>query len=74
MTSFVGTTRTVSHMGTHLSFVCDSQDVQSIKEYLSDTALGYDSFFVAIADGDYAEVWGMVGIVPFKSKLVRRLL
>jgi hypothetical protein len=33
-----------------------------------------DSYFVAVKDGDYAEIWGMAGIVPYLSKLVTRLV
>ena len=63
----------VASLGKHLQFVSDSQDVQAIREYLGNDAGNYDAFFVAIADGDYTEVWGMVGIVPYNSKLVSRL-
>jgi hypothetical protein len=63
----------VASLGKHLQLVSDSQDVQAIREYLGNDAGNYDAFFVAIADGDYTEVWGMVGIVPYNSKLVSRL-
>ena len=66
--------RTVSSLGQHLQLVSDSQDVQAIREHLGEDAGSYDAFFVAIADGDYTEVWGMVGIVPYNSKLVSRLI
>ena len=57
-----------------LQFVSDPQDTAAIKEHIGAAADGYDSFFVATADGDYTEVWGMCGIVPYKSKLVSRIL
>lgn len=66
--------RAVANLGSHLQLVSDSQDVQAIREHLSKDAGNYDAFFVAIKDGDYVEVWGMVGIVPYNSKLVSRLV
>jgi len=64
----------VASLGPHLQFFSDSQDVQPIKEDIGADAEGYDSFFVATKDGDYTEVWGMSGIIPYRSKLVTRLI
>jgi hypothetical protein len=64
----------VGALPSELQFVSDSQDVQPIKDYLGESADGYDAFFVAIADGDYVEIWGICGIVPYNSKLTTRLL
>ncbi len=66
--------RTVANLGQHLQLVTDSQDVQAIREYLGKDAGNYDAFFVAVQDGEYTEVWGMCGIVPYNSKLVSRLI
>lgn len=66
--------RTVANLGQHLTLVSDSQDVQAIREHLGKDAGNYDAFFVDVRDGDYTEVWGMVGIVPYNSKLVSRLI
>lgn len=57
-----------------LRFISDSQDVEAIKEHLGPEASGYDSFFVEVADGDYKEVWGMVGIVPHLDKRVSQFV
>jgi hypothetical protein len=67
-------TTIVNALSPALQFVSDSQDTEAIREHIGDCAAGYDSFFVAISDGDYAEVWGMCGIVPYLSKLVTRIL
>lgn len=53
-------------------FVSDSQDVASVRATVANTE-GYDSFFVRTGDGEYLEVWGMCGIVPYNSKLISRL-
>ena len=66
--------RTVANLSQHLQFVSNSQDVRAIQEYIGKDAGNYDAFFVAVKDGDYAEVWGMVGIVPYSSKLISRLI
>lgn len=73
-TSVIGDVRAVVNIGPEFQFLSDSQDVAPVKEHVGESASDYDSFFVRVADGDYAEVWGMCGIVPFTSKLVRRLL
>jgi len=66
--------RTVANLGQHLQLITDSQDVQAIREYLGKDAGNYAAFFVDIRNGEYAEVWGMVGIVPYLSKLVNKLV
>ncbi len=57
----------------NLQFISDSQDITEIKKHVGKEAIPYDSFFVSTADGDYTEVWGMCGIVPYLSKLATRL-
>lgn len=61
---------------TDLQFISDSQDCASIRYDFGPQWNGfeYDSYFVAIADGEYKEVWGMCGIVPYMSKLVTKLV
>jgi len=63
----------VAQFGPEYSFVSDSQDTAPIKADVAG-AKDYDAFFVLAVDGEYTEVWGMVGIVPYRSKLVTRLL
>jgi hypothetical protein len=48
-------------------FVSNTQDVEPIKEMYPNTE-DYDSFFVLVGDGEYLEVWGMQGIVPYSWK------
>ena len=56
-------------------FVSDSQDVDAVKDHIGlADEYDYDSFFVVVANGDYTAVWGMVGIVPYLTKPVYRLL
>jgi hypothetical protein len=55
------------------NFVSDSQEVKSIKENLGEVADEFDSFFVKVGDGDYVEVWGIHGIIPFDSKLAFKI-
>jgi hypothetical protein len=69
-----GTMTAVAALPSELQFVSDSQDVAPIKEYIGADADGYDAFFVHVEDGDYTEVWGIVGIVPYLSKLTSRIL
>ena len=53
-----------------LILLVDSQDTEDLRKKFP----RYDSFFVKTDDGDYSEVWGFVGIVPYLSKLVSKLL
>ncbi len=66
----------VSLLNKDLQFVSDSQDTAEIRFDFGPAWDGfeYDSYFVKIADGEYREIWGMCGIVPFNSKIVTRLV
>ncbi len=61
---------------TDLQFISDSQDVEAIKDFISwrygDLA-DYDSFFVKVEDGDYIEIYGMTGIIPYLEKEVTEI-
>lgn len=69
-------TRIVANLKPTLQFVSDSQDTASIRFDFGPTWDGfdYDSYFVLAEDGEYKELWGMCGIIPFNSKLVTRLV
>lgn len=64
---------TVAELPSELDFVSDSQDVAAIKESLS-LDDEYDSFFIRTGEGEYLEIWGMVGIIPYNHKSVRKVL
>lgn len=62
---------TVAELRPDLIFLCDSAEVQDLREKLAlSPDEDFDSFFVGIKDGDYTEVWGMPGIVPYKDRKV----
>lgn len=63
----------VKELGPHLAFISDSQDVKAIRESCG-LLLPFDSFFVATDNGEYTEVWGMFGIVPFDNRSVYPVL
>lgn len=56
-----------------LDFVSDSQNVVEVEEYLGLKHGEYDSFFVQVLEGDYGDVFGMEGIVPYHGKRVWRV-
>jgi hypothetical protein len=68
---------TVANIPEGFQFVSDSQDVAAIKATLSgdqaEFALGYDAFFVKLGEGEYEQIYGMVGIVPRLTKLVSQV-
>jgi len=58
---------------TDLQFISDSQDVESVHDTVKNSQ-DYNAFFVKIENGEYTEVWGMVGIIPYLSKMVSKLV
>ena len=57
-----------------LQFISDSQDVEQIKKDLN--IKDYDtihSFFVKVQDGEYKEVYGIGGIIPYLDKTVYKI-
>lgn len=49
-------------------------DADHIKDVVGGEAYDYDTFFVKVENGDYTEVWGMHGIIPYFYKAVTRIL
>ncbi len=62
--------------GEDFHLISDSQDVAEIKKYLGRSPLrdNFESFFVKVNDGDYQEIWGMFGVIPYIGKKVYRVL
>lgn len=62
--------KTIAQLKTSgLTLLVDSQDTEELKKEFPD----YDSFFVEVGEGEYTQVWGFVGIVPYLSKFVSKL-
>ncbi len=62
---------TVAEIPADATFVSNSEEVQHIREHLSLAPdEDFDSFFVRIGNGEYTDVWGMTGTVPFNDKNV----
>lgn len=52
-----------------IEFVSNSQDVAAVEDYTPvETHNLYDSYFAEVQDGDYTQIWGMSGIVPYLTK------
>lgn len=56
-----------------LQFVSDSQDVDFLRNFYP-IAWNFDSFYVEISDGDYTQVWGMMGIIPALDKTLTKVV
>lgn len=57
-----------------LIFLSDWQEVIEVKKYLMPEVRGeFDSFFVRVEDGEYTEIWGMMGIIPYNHKVVYKV-
>lgn len=79
----IGDYAQVNWLDSKMVFVSNSQDVQAIKNdlgYQAKMPNGYtfhlkdiDAFFVEITDGDYGEIWGMSGIIPYNTREVIRV-
>lgn len=68
------TIKTVYEIPRDLKFCNDSQDVDAIKDHIGSAADEFDAFFVRAEDGEYTEVWGIVGIVPSLWKIAHPLI
>lgn len=69
----LGSLSIVNALAKDLDFTTDSLEVKAIQESVRD-ASDYDAFFVRVGNGDYTEIWGMAGTVPYLSNLVKRLV
>ena len=61
---------------TDLQFISDSQDVAEVNDFISwryGIPDKYDSFFVKVEDGEYLEIYGVEGIVPYLNKEVTKI-
>jgi hypothetical protein len=67
-TFFKPETRKVSEFDENYVLITNSQDIKEIKELVAPFAEDYDGFFAIIEDGDYKEIWGFEGTVPFTWK------
>jgi len=61
--------------------ITDSQDVKAVLEHIGKPELygagygeGYNALFVKQENGDYIGVYAFQGIVPYLSKLARKVL
>lgn len=72
--SVIGEVTAIRMLPRDLEFLSDSQDRETIRQALHGKGNDYDAFFVRVVDGEYQEVWGIAGIVPYLSKLTTRLL
>lgn len=58
----------------HLLLVNVDREAAAVKEHIGPTAAEYDSFFVHQEEGEYLEVWGFEGIVPWNWKRAWRIV
>jgi len=58
-----------------LTLLTDSQDVESVKEYFGNRKAvdEFDGFFVKVGEGDYDEIYGFEGSVPYLSKSLYKI-
>ncbi len=74
--------RTINMLSKDLILVNDSQEAAEVCRHLGQVLTAFEdetgvqptSFFVRVVDGDYTEVWGFVGIVPWYTKLAWRIV
>ena len=62
---------------TDLTLVTDRQDVSALREHLTrherTESQNFDGFFVSVVEGDYKEVYGFHGTIPYLYKVVYRI-
>lgn len=59
---------------THLQLVTTEPDISQIKEMVGGISTNYDAFFVDVNRGEYTEVWGFKGVVPYVQKQAERIV
>jgi hypothetical protein len=57
-----------------LHFVDLSQEIDWIKDFIGENAKNYDTFFVKIEDGDFTEVYGIDGTIPYLDTFLYRII
>lgn len=55
----------IANLPEHLQFISDSQDVEPINEQYDQD---FGSYFVEVGEGDYVQIWGVEGIIPWNHK------
>lgn len=69
-------TRQVIELPEGLQFISNSQDVQAVFEYLGRPSLfeTYPALFVEVVNGDYIQIWGIMGIIPWLDRTAWKIL
>lgn len=60
-----------------IQFLSDSQDTESVRECIPLAMRNkHESYFVVLDESgcDYAQIWGMAGIVPLLEKSITKIL
>lgn len=57
-----------------LILVDSGYEKEAIIQHIGRRAKEFDSFFVRVEDGDYAEVYGMKGTIPYLNRNVEQLV
>lgn len=68
-------TKKVSQFSDRFVLIADGQGAENLLKSFGydERFVDFDSFFVRVTDGEYAEVWGMPGIIPTLDKVATRL-
>jgi hypothetical protein len=64
----------VSEIPENATFLCYSLEADSIKEDIGKIANEFDAFFVIIGEGEYTDVWGIHGCIPYLDKVAYKIL
>jgi hypothetical protein len=67
----VGSTKSVGQLGDHLQLCM--RDIEFIKEHIG-AGEEFGHFFVDTDAGEFVEVWGVHGNVPYKAKTAYRVV
>ena len=55
-----------------LTFV--DNDIDFIKDYIGEKSKEFDAFFVKIIDGDFTEIFGIYGAIPYLEKEIYQII
>lgn len=71
----------IRDFGREYIFVDIDYEVESMKESIAGSVARFDkeyddygAFFVIVGDGDFDEVWGIYGNIPYNDKIAYRVI
>lgn len=66
--------RKAEEFGEGYILLTDSQDIEATAESIDQDLTDYASLFVKLGEGEYSEIWGSEGLIPWLWREYERIL